>query len=43
MGKNVFVYTVDDEKDVRSLADIGVVGMVTDRPRALMGVLDSRS
>jgi glycerophosphoryl diester phosphodiesterase len=36
MGKNVFVYTVDTEEDVRSLAKIGVVGMVTDRPGALL-------
>jgi glycerophosphoryl diester phosphodiesterase len=35
-GKNVFVYTVDSEEDVRSLAKIGVVGMVTDRPAALL-------
>jgi glycerophosphoryl diester phosphodiesterase len=36
MGKNVFVYTVDSEEDVRRLVDIGVVGMVTDRPGALL-------
>ncbi|MEP6774813.1 MAG: glycerophosphodiester phosphodiesterase family protein, partial [Chloroflexota bacterium] len=36
MGKNVFVYTVDSEEDVRSLVNIGVVGMVTDRPTALL-------
>jgi glycerophosphoryl diester phosphodiesterase len=36
MGKNVFVYTVNEEDDVRSLADIGVVGLVTDRPAALL-------
>jgi glycerophosphoryl diester phosphodiesterase len=36
MGKNVFVYTVDSEEDVHSLVAIGVVGMVTDRPAALL-------
>jgi glycerophosphoryl diester phosphodiesterase len=36
LGKLVFVYTVDDEADVRRLTSIGVDGMVTDRPGALM-------
>jgi glycerophosphoryl diester phosphodiesterase len=36
MGKNVFVYTVDSEEDVHSLVAIGVVGMVTDTPAALL-------
>jgi glycerophosphoryl diester phosphodiesterase len=37
LGKLVFVYTVDDEEDVSSLASIGVDGLVTDRPAALLG------
>ncbi|HST06453.1 MAG TPA: glycerophosphodiester phosphodiesterase family protein [Chloroflexia bacterium] len=36
MGKNVLVYTVDDPEDVRRLAEIGVAGMVTDRPGVLL-------
>lgn len=36
LGKFVFVYTVDDPEDIRRLAEIGVDGMVTDRPAALL-------
>ena len=35
MGKHIFVYTVDEEDDLRRLAEIGVAGIVTDRPAAL--------
>ena len=36
LGKLVFVYTVDEEDDVRRLTAAGVDGMVTDRPEALL-------
>ena len=36
LGKLVFVYTVDEEEDVRRLTASGVDGMVTDRPGSLM-------
>ncbi len=39
MGKLVLVYTVDDPLEVRALADVGVDGMVTDRPAALLQIL----
>jgi glycerophosphoryl diester phosphodiesterase len=35
MGKHVLVYTVNDADDIRRLSDIGVAGIVTDRPAAL--------
>jgi len=36
LGKFVFVYTVNDAGDMRRLAQVGVDGMVTDRPTLLM-------
>lgn len=35
MGKHVLVYTVNDADDIRRLSEIGVAGIVTDRPAAL--------
>ncbi|MEA2572975.1 MAG: glycerophosphoryl diester phosphodiesterase [Chloroflexia bacterium] len=40
MGKLVLVYTVDDPQEVRALADVGVDGMVTDAPAALLQFLN---
>lgn len=42
MGKLVLVYTVDDPAEVRALADVGVDGMVTDRPAALLQIFTSQ-
>lgn len=42
MGKFVSVYTVNEEEDLHRLADIGVDGLVTDRPSALLPVLTAR-
>lgn len=36
MGKLVFVYTVDTEEEIKQLGDIGVDGLVTDRPEAML-------
>ena len=38
----VHVWTIDDEADMRHLLDIGVDGIVTDRPDVLREVLQSR-
>jgi glycerophosphoryl diester phosphodiesterase len=38
-GAWVNVWTVDDEEDMRTLADIGVGGIMTDRPDLLRRVL----
>jgi glycerophosphoryl diester phosphodiesterase len=38
LGKLVFVYTVDTEDEIRQLAEIGVDGLVTDRPGALLNL-----
>lgn len=38
----VHVWTIDDEADMRALLDIGVDGLVTDRPDVLREVLRSR-
>ncbi|GAB2837946.1 glycerophosphodiester phosphodiesterase [Lentzea nigeriaca] len=38
----VHVWTIDDETDMRALLDIGVDGLVTDRPDVLRDVLRSR-
>ncbi|HEY0069050.1 MAG TPA: glycerophosphodiester phosphodiesterase family protein [Chloroflexia bacterium] len=39
-GQLVLVYTVDDPAEVRALAGIGVDGMVTDAPAALLQILN---
>jgi glycerophosphoryl diester phosphodiesterase len=36
LGKGVLVYTVDDEEEIHLLTSIGVDGMVTDRPEAIL-------
>jgi glycerophosphoryl diester phosphodiesterase len=42
LGLEVHVWTVDDEPKMRELLDIGVDGIVTDRPDVLRDVLESR-
>lgn len=41
-GFEVHVWTVDEEPDMRALLDLGVDGLVTDRPDVLREVLRSR-
>ena len=38
LGKFVFVYTVDREEDMRRLVEVGVDGMVSDRPSVLLAM-----
>jgi len=42
LGREVHVWTVDDETRMRALLDVGVDGLVTDRPDVLRSVLRSR-
>jgi glycerophosphoryl diester phosphodiesterase len=39
-GLAVHVWTIEDEADMERLARLGVDGIITDRPSALVGVLD---
>lgn len=41
-GLAVHVWTIDDEDEMAGLADVGVDGIMTDRPRALETVLQDR-
>jgi glycerophosphoryl diester phosphodiesterase len=41
-GLPVHVWTIDDEPTIRTLLDLGVDGIMTDRPRLLRDVLASR-
>jgi glycerophosphoryl diester phosphodiesterase len=41
-GLPVHVWTVDDDAEMESLLDLGVDGIMTDRPRVLKRVLESR-
>ncbi|MGH9286629.1 MAG: glycerophosphodiester phosphodiesterase family protein, partial [Acidimicrobiales bacterium] len=42
-GLAVHVWTVDEEEEMELLCDLGVDGIMTDRPTALLGVLADRS
>jgi glycerophosphoryl diester phosphodiesterase len=41
-GVAVHVWTIDDEEEMAVLVDLGVDGIMTDRPRALESVLQQR-
>ena len=43
LGKQVHVWTIDDEVTMQRLVDIGVDGIMTDRPTLLKQVLNSRN
>jgi len=42
LGLQVHVWTVDDEAEMTELLDLGVDGIMTDRPAVLKTVLESR-
>ena len=42
VGLQVHVWTIDDEAEMHELLDLGVDGLMTDRPRVLKDVLVSR-
>ena len=42
LGKFVFVYTVDREEDMRRLVEVGVDGMVSDKPSVLLAMSGER-
>jgi glycerophosphoryl diester phosphodiesterase len=39
-GLAVHVWTIEEESEMEELCDLGVDGIITDRPSALVGVLD---
>ena len=39
-GLAVHVWTIEEESEMRELCELGVDGIITDRPTALVGVLD---
>ena len=39
-GLAVHVWTIEEESEMRQLCELGVDGIITDRPTALVGVLD---
>jgi glycerophosphoryl diester phosphodiesterase len=39
-GLALHVWTIEEESEMRALCDLGVDGIITDRPTALVGVLD---
>lgn len=41
-GLAVHVWTVEEESEMQALCDLGVDGIITDRPTALVGVLNRR-
>jgi glycerophosphoryl diester phosphodiesterase len=41
-GKQVHIWTVDDERQIEQLLDAGVDGIFTDRPDTLKTVLQRR-
>ena len=42
-GLAVHVWTIEEEAEMGRLCDLGVDGIITDRPTALVGVLEARS
>ena len=42
-GLAVHVWTIEEEAEMGELCDLGVDGIITDRPTALVGVLEGRS
>jgi glycerophosphoryl diester phosphodiesterase len=42
-GLQVHVWTIDDEPEMNRLLDLGVHGLMTDRPAVLKKVLQSRN